>query len=111
MQITVEAMEHYITDLKDEAQEQEAKCKKYHKEVNDLSQQLHMIKDVNKRLKSKEKDQERRVKEIDQLRRNANKLENSLNMKQHYCNKLEEQLSRCSTIEIQSIFKHKKEVE
>ena len=100
-------MECYIDDLKEEAQEEEDKIKRCDKETMNLKQQLQAMKDVEERLKSKEKEREFMKKEVDQLRHNAKNLECSLNMKQDYINNLERQLSRCGNIEIESIFKHK----
>jgi len=107
LQATVEAMECCINELKAEAQEQEERNKQYHKEMKDLTQQIHVMKDVEEKLKSKENEQEVATKTINQLRHDVNNLEYSLRMKQNYSNRLEEQLSRCGNIEIESIFKRK----
>ena len=87
--------------------EEEDKMKRYDKETMHLKQQLQTMKDIEERLKSKEKERELMKKEVDQLRDNAKNLECCLNMKQDYINNLERNLSRCGNIEIESIFKHK----
>ena len=52
LQVTVEAIECCIDELKEEAQEEEDKMKRYDKETMNLKQQLQAMKDIEERLKS-----------------------------------------------------------